>query len=191
MIPVSPVPFWQYFDLITLSILLSVTAVLVMAQRKSTGKLLGTISQSVAHTKRSSLIFSIFMTICYPLYYAFVWLWVGPLVDAPTIFYYLLAGSALCEMVFVWVPATTGMSHKIHAAMAYVVGVEMFVFPVIILLYGQNVSSFAQASIIFFLVTGCALLSLMIFKKLRTYTFLYETIYSVVFLLTVSIIAHS
>jgi len=187
----SPVPFWQYFDLITLSIFFVVVPLLVLSQRRSTGSIMGTISQSVAHSKRSSLIFSVVMTLFFPIYYIFIWQWVGPLVGVPGYFYYLLAFSALCEMVFVWAPATTGKSRKIHEIAAYTVGFLMYVLLATILFSSYNLSFASRVCTIIFLVTPFVLIPLMAVKKLRAYTFLYETIYSIAWLLSISLIAHS
>src|SRR5258706_7871387 len=98
MFPTHPIAFWHYFDFITIGVLIIVITALMAAHHKNTGSLLGSISETVAYSKTSSIIFSITMTILFPLYYAFVWFWVLPLISAPRGFYYLLVFSALCEM---------------------------------------------------------------------------------------------
>ncbi len=191
MIPLSPVPFWQNFDIITLRVLFVVITILVLSQRKRTGTIMGTISQSVAHSKRSSLAFSVIMTLCFPLYYMFIWQWVGPLVGAPAYFYYVLGFAALAEMIFVWVPATTGKSRKIHEAAAYTVGIAMYVLSMTIYAYDHVLGVAAKLSLMITLLVPFIFLALMTFKKMRTYTFLYETIYVIAWLFSISLIAHS
>jgi hypothetical protein len=191
MIPAVPVEFWRFFDFYTIGILFVVIGLLVRTHHNKNGAALRTISQTVAYSKPSSLIFSIVMTIFFPLYYAFIWLWVGPKVYMPVVFYYLLTISAICEMIFVWVPATIGKSRKVHEAMATIVGLAMFVLPIIILVYGKYLNITDKVSILSFIILAIILGCLLVIRRLLAYTFLFETIYCLVFLITISIIAHS
>lgn len=191
MIPAEPINFWEFFDFYTLGILFVVVGWLIAIHYRKNSSLLGTISQTVADSKYTSLIFSVVMTICFPLYFAFIWFWVGPYVGMPTGFYFLLAVSAICEVIFVWVPATVGRSRKVHQIMSGVVGVAMLAAPIAILAYGKNLDIRSKASIFTFMILTTILGVLLLIKKTRKYTFLYETIYCVTFLVTMSIIAHS
>ena len=191
MFPVSPVSFWRYFDFITIGALTIVITALMMMHHKKTGGLLGSISETVAFSKTSSIIFSITMTILFPLYYAFVWFWVMPLIHAPRGFYYLLVFSALCEMVFVWVPATVGRSKRVHGAMTSIVVTAMYLLALLILLHGVNIHIAARISLSLFLACPFLIGIVMIAKKFRTYTFLYEVIWSAAFLTSVSLVAHT
>lgn len=189
--PAEPIKFWEFFDLYTLAILFIVVGTLVAIYHRKNGSLLGTISETVASSRRSSFVFSVVMTICFPLYYAFMWFWVAPMAHMPIGFYYLLAISALFEIIFVWVPATIGKSRQIHHVMAGLVGVAMLAAPLVILLYGTGLSVASKVSSLAFMIITGILISLMIIKATRKHTFLYETIYCAAFLATISVIAHS
>jgi len=161
------------------------------AHHKRTGSLLSSISETVAYSKTSSVIFSLTMTILFPLYYAFVWFWVLPLIQAPEWIYYLLLFSALCEMVFVWAPATVGRSKRIHGAMVSIVVVAMYALTLLILLHGVNVGIAARISLSLSLACPFLIGMLMIIKKFRKYTFLYEVTCSVAFLVSISLVGHT
>jgi hypothetical protein len=191
MFPPHPVAFWQYFDFITISVLTIVLTALMKTHHRKTGSLLGSISQTVAYSKTSSTIFSVTMTVCFPLYYAFVWFWVLPLIEAPHWIYYLLLFSALSEMVFVWVPATVGKSRRIHEATTSVVVVAMFVLGLLMLVTGVNLSIAARTSLIIFLASPFFIGILMTIKKFRRHTFVYEVICCVLFLASLSLIGHT
>ena len=163
---------------------------LVRAHHKKTGGLLGSISQTLAYSKTSSTIFSIVMTIFFPLYYAFMWFWVLPLIRAPRGFYYLLILPALCEMVFIWVPATRGRSKRIHEIMVSMVFTVMYILCLLILTHGVHVDMAARIGICAFLVSPLFLGVVLATKKLRKYTFLYEIIYCVTFLAAISLVGH-
>jgi hypothetical protein len=191
MIPSKPLHFWEFFDLYTLGILFVVVGLLIVVHYRKTGGLLGTISQTVAHSRQSSLVFSIVMTICFPLYYAFIWFWVSPLLQMPTWFYYLLVLSALCEIIFVWVPATTGKIRVVHEVMASIVGILMFVTAILILLYATDLSTIDITAALSFIVLTIALGVLLLIRRTRKSVFAYETIYCLGFLIFISVIAHT
>lgn len=191
MFPSHPVAFWQYFDFITISVLAIVLILLMKAHRQKTGSLLGSISETVAYSKASSTIFSVTMTVCFPLYYAFVWFWVLPLIHTPRWIYYLLLFSALCEMVFVWVPATVGKSRRIHEAATSGVVVAMFLLALLVLIIGINLSIASRTSLIIFLASPFFIGILMTVKKYRRYTFIYEVICCILFLASISLVGHT
>ncbi len=190
MLPGHPIAFWHYIDFITIGILTVVLTLLVKAHHKKTGSLLGSISETVAYSKTSSTIFSITMTILFPLYYAFIWFWVLPLIHAPSWIYYLLIVSAICEMVFVWAPATSGISKQVHGIMASIVAVFMFVLALFILIHGVHLDVLARIALIVFLLSPIAILAAMTVKRFRKYTFIYEVIISVTFLAAISLVGH-
>ena len=191
MFPIHPVEFWHNFDFITISVLTVVLTALIKAHHQKTGSLLGSISETVAYSKSASTIFSITMTVCFPLYYAFVWFWVLPLIQAPHWIYYLLLFSALCEMVFVWVPATVGKNKRIHEAATSVVVVAMFLLALVVLLKGVSLGMPARISLIIFLVSPFFIGILMTIKKFRRHTFIYEVICCVLFLASLSLVGHT
>jgi hypothetical protein len=191
MIPSTPITFWQYFDLFTLSTLTVVIGLLLASHHKARGSLLKTISETVAHTRKSSLIFSITMSICFPLYYAFMWFWVAPLTKMPTGFYFLLATSAFFELVFVWVPSKAGKKKIVHEIAAGFVGIAMLIMPILILLYGDGLTDFMKGILILFFAMTTTLAVSLSQIKLRRHLFLFETVYLVTFLTTISVIAHS
>ena len=106
----------------------------------------------------------------------------------PAIFYYLLAIGAICELIFVWVPAK-GAKTTVHSIAAGVVGIFMFVTAVMIVIAGKNVGSLAHAGLIAFLVASVTMLVSII--KTPKWTFTFEIIYLVGFLLAISLVAHT
>jgi hypothetical protein len=190
MFPTSPVAFWHYFDFITVGAITIVIMGLVRAHHKKTGGLLGSISETLAYSKTSSTIFSIVMTIFFPLYYAFIWFWILPLIHAPRVFYYLLIVPTLCEIVFIWVPATVGRSKRIHKVMVGIVFIIMYVFALLILIHGIHINMAARIGLSIYLASPFILFAAMTVKSLRKYTFLYEIIYCAAFLAAISLIGH-
>lgn len=131
------------------------------------------------------------MTILFPLYYAFIWFWVLPLIHAQRGVYYLLIFSALCEMVFVWVPATVGKSKRVHDTMASTVAVVMFLLALLILIAGVHISAAARTGLCVFLLSPFVILAAMTVKRFRKYTFFYEVVISIAFLAAMSLVGHS
>lgn len=190
MIPDVPVAFWQFFDVISLTFIFLVLGFLLVSHKKRSGNLLRSISQTVAATKKSSLAFSVVMTIFFPLYYAFLWFWVWPHASVPLYLYFLLLLSAVFEMIFVWVPATEGISRRIHELSAGAVGAFMLFVPLVILTSGLT-SIAGTDSIWLFFVISLALFALATTTKYSKYTFLYECIYCLAFLISMSVVAHT
>lgn len=191
IVPTTPLSFLEYADLVSTSILLVVVTGLVWSYYRKHGNLRGSISETIAQDKNSRLVFSIVLTILIPLYYSFVWFWVGPLVGMPAGFYVLLAISAVCEMTFAWIPATTGFSRKIHMATANFVGIVMFLSALLFLISSSNLSKIGAVAAIVFLLVSFLLLALLIFRKMRKHTITFEIIYCLVFLAFMSIVAHA
>lgn len=189
MIPPEPVAVWQYVDALVILFVSAVVVTLIASHKRSANRLLPSISQTIAANPRSSLVFSLTMTVAAPLYYGFIWLWVGPLVAAPWYFYALIAVSFLAEMVFVWVPATSGKSKRVHEITAGFVGLTMFVAP-LILLFAANLSQSATVAVIVFIALSLIILALLAIPKTRKHTLAYEVIYCVLFWALMLFIAH-
>ena len=130
------------------------------------------------------------MTIFFPLYYAYVWIWVLLTVAAPHWSYITLAISTLNKMAFVWVPATVARSKRIHQFTAGIVEIFMWLLALLILLEGNNLNITSRISLIITLITPIVLLLCMLNTKLRKYTFIYEVVYCSVFLATLSVLGH-
>ena len=189
MIPDPPLAFWQYFDYISLAALLVVVGTLVTFQARQAKALPSTISKSVATSPRSSLVFSIVMTIFFPLYYAFLWFWVGPYILAPGIFYVLLILAFICELIFVWAPANE-KTKVLHMLSASAVGLSMVILSVVVFAFGHSLSEASIGAIIVFWVVVLVTPALFM-KRFRTYTFIVEVGFCAVFLAMISIIAHT
>lgn len=191
MIPNAPLPVFEYVDCITIVILTLVLGALLLVHRKQHGNLQASISQTVAATKRSSMLFTLTMLVVYPLYYAWLWLWVGPALGMPTAYYLLLGLSAIAEFVFVLVPASIGWRLRAHQIAAGIVGVAMAMFPAIMLVAGEGVSAAGRLALVIFYVVTVCMLGLLFTPKYRRHTFLYEVMYCALFLGSVSIAAHT
>ena len=189
MIPMEPISFWQYFDIIVIALVSTTTLYLMAGHKRKTGMLLSSVSQTIAADKRSSLIFSVMMTIVAPLYYAFIWFWVGPHTNAPWYFYVLLVLSLASQMIFVWVPAISGLSGRIHAVAAGFVGIAMLVVPLLLLAVG-DLGGVAKAGVVLFLLTAFCIIACLLHPKLRAQSLTLEAVYCVMFWAIISIIAH-
>ena len=183
----TPIPFWQHFDLVSLSVLTVFVSILIVLQVCKKRVTPVTISQSVASSPKSSLAFSIIMTIFFPLYYCFLWFWVGPYISAPVIFYVLLTLSFVAELIFVWAPAN-GKTKLVHSISAGTVGVLMLLSSIIIFVAAINVSDIARISITVFWVTS-VIAALSLLKRYRKYTFVAELLFCAGFLIMMSIVA--
>lgn len=191
MTPSEPIEFWKYFDVIVISIVSIVVLWLILAHKRGKGELLPSISQTIAADKQSSLIFSLMMTACVPLYYAFIWFWVAPLASAPWYFYGLLVVSVIAEMIFVWVPATVGRSKLIHEYTAGFVGFVMLAAP-LILLFAGKLSGRASIAVVAFMILSLLIGVLLCIPKFRyKYTLVSEAIFCITFWMLISLIAHS
>ena len=190
MTPDSPVVFWQYFDIYVLSVLTIVIYALLAAHKRKNGELLTTISQTVAYSKSSAIVFAVAMIICYPLYYAFLWFWVGPRTHMPAAFYYLIIPAAVAEAVFVLIPATMGKRKYIHIFGAAVVGLAMFLLALLILIYGAPLHILSRILLTVFILIAISSVWLLRQHKYRKHTFTIETTYVLTFLIAVSFVAH-
>jgi len=190
MIPAHTVQFWQYFDLVVIVTVSLVVAWLMATHRKKKGELLPSISQTIAADKHASLLFAVMMTVCVPLYYSFLWFWVGPLVVAPWYFYLLLAVSFVSEMIFVWVPASSGRSKRVHELTAGFVGVVMLAAP-LTLLFASQLSDSARLAILAFAGVSLAGGLLLLVPKYRKHTLELEIAYCIVFWAVMSYTAHN
>lgn len=188
MLPNAPIVFWQYFDFFSLSVLSAIIGSLLFLQIRRTRVLPSTISESIAASPKSRLIFGIVMTIFFPLYYAFLWFWVGPKISAPLTYYFLIVLAFFSEIVFVWMPAI-GKTKKLHTYTALLVGSTMLLLSVIVFLFGDNLSVISKWSILLFWLTSFSLIYIVGFH--RKHTFVAEVVYCIGFLVMISIIAHS
>lgn len=93
-------------------------------------------------------------------------------------------------MVFVWVPATDGISKRIHDFMASVVFFVMLILALLILVYGTNIDIAGRISLYVYLLISFTLLAIMLTKRFQRYTFLYEVIYCSAFLMALSVVGH-
>lgn len=191
MIPTEPLVVAKYFDFISLGVLIVVITLLLLSHRKQHGSVLGTISETVGATKKAHLIFAVSMSIFAPMYYAFVWFWVGPVTDMPRYFYYILGTAFICELLFIWFPARDNRGGKIHKWTASFVGLVMFIIPLILAIETAVLSPLAKYSLVVFFATSLTLLGLMFTKTFRKNTFLFECIYCLASVGTISIIAHT
>lgn len=185
MVPAEPVVFWQYFDILSVGILTILVGLFVLHETRRTKKLPQTISSAVAEHPSTSISFAIVMTIFFPLYYAFLWFWVGPYVTAPYLFYVLAIVSFICELIFVWLPAR-GKYHVIHTSTATLVGVCMFAVSVLLLSTSVDLGPIGVWSIIGFWVT--TIVAFLLARNGRT--LIAEITYCAGFLAMVSVIAH-
>lgn len=75
--------------------------------------------------------------------------------------------------------------------MATAVAVAMFLLALFILVQGVDISAIACVALVIFLASPIAIFALMTMKKFRKYTFLYETIVSVLFLVAIALVGHT
>lgn len=184
----------QTFEFVDVFVVVGLSLVLgslLWWQYKKTGRVLGSISQTVAANRRTSFIFSVVMSVAYPLYYTWLWLWTGPSLVMPGVYYAVLAFSAVSELIFVWVLATDRVKRKIHEAAAAFVGFAMLILPALILLSGRNVSELSRVAIFVYFGVCTVLLALIARAKYRKYTFAYEVAYCLTFLLAMSVAGHA
>lgn len=190
LIPDTPLVAVQYFDLAVILIVSIVSGGLMVMHRTREGALLPSISQTIAADEQASRMFSLMMSICVPLYYVWIWFWLGPLTIAPWYFYVLVAMSFIAEMIFVWMPATNGRSKQIHQYAAGFVGAVMIAAP-FMLLFSSQLGQAAELAIEAYLLVTVIFASLLLVPKLRKYTLQFEIAYCVIFWTLMSFIGHS
>jgi hypothetical protein len=106
-------------------------------------------------------------------------------------FHYLLLLTAICELILIWAPSTKGNSKKVHGITASLVAIAMPFAVLLLLSQGSKLNSAAKVSIYVFLTLVIALTILLVSKKFRKYTFLYESLYCISFVIVMSVIAHT
>lgn len=130
------------------------------------------------------------MTVFFPLYYAFLWFWVGPYVGVLDLFYVILILSGVAEMVFIWLPATgKGLKSRVHTVMAVFVFFAMLAAAALILA-GSPSEMGRFATMCFF---GVSLLTGLVyyFSKTRKHTLLLESVFCASFWVVISVVAHT
>lgn len=189
--PAIPIKEFDFVDFIVLGVLTLVLSGMMLWHHRRNGAVLRSISATVAVEKGTSLIFSVVMSICYPLYYAWLWLWVGPKLEMPSLYYIVLAVAAFFELVFVWVPSTTGWKRQTHEFATTLVGLAMLVIPGMFLLGHKAGSTVGVVSIAVFYAVSLVLSVLLLIPRYRKHTFTYEVIFCVAFLAAASIVGHT
>lgn len=188
---VAVIKGFEFVDLVVFAALTAVLGIMIWLHYRKNGAVLRSISATVAAEKRTSLVFSVVMSVLYPLYYAWLWLWVGPKVGAPPAYYVILAVAAVFELVFVWVPSTTGWRHETHKFAATMVGFGMLILPGMFLMTAQAMSVAAMISIAVFYAVALSVSTLLVLPRYRGHTFIYEVLYCAAFLVAASIVGHS
>ncbi|MCW1908261.1 MAG: hypothetical protein KIH63_002870 [Candidatus Saccharibacteria bacterium] len=191
LIPSQPVNGVQYIDLLVLPLLAAIIFRLLHKARGLNGSLGKTISETLALDKQLYISFSIVMSILYPLYYAFLWLWLGPQTQMPQMFYAVLAVAVVFEMIFVWVPARGQKQLITHIISAGMVGVCMLASSIILLLTGLGLGAIAIAMLWVFILSSLVMAGLLLIPRFRKYMFVYEITYITLFLISFSFAAHS
>lgn len=97
----------------------------------------------------------------------------------------------ISELVFVWVPATTGKSKVIHEYAAGFVGLVMLAAPLILLFDGNLASIAALGVIIYVIISLLICLLLLIPRFRRKYVLACEVVFCIAFWALISLIAHS
>lgn len=179
---------FEFVDIFVAAGLSLALASMLWWHHKKTSRVLGSISQTVAASRRKSLMFSLTMSVAYPLYYLWLWLWVGPSLMMPSAYYIVLVFSAVAELIFVWVPATDGVKRRVHETAAAFVGLAMLILPALILLNVRNPSELSKAVIFVYFGVCAVLLVLLASTKYRRHTFTYEVIYCLAFLVAMSVV---
>ena len=188
--PNAPLQAFQYLDAFVIVGLSLIIGKLLIDYRRKNGNMLSTISKTVVATKQSSLVFTLSMLVAFPLYYAWVWLWVGPVLAMPKWFYAVVAVSAVAEMMFVLVPASSGWKQKVHEVAASFVGLVMVAIPLMFLIWSPQISPIVQQAIYAYIVACFVLVVLLVVPKYRKHTLVYEIIFCIAFWSVMSVAGH-
>ncbi|MDR0956234.1 MAG: hypothetical protein LBM73_03870 [Candidatus Nomurabacteria bacterium] len=129
----APLQFAQNFDLISLAFLIVGVVILCAIYHHKTGRMLPTISQTVAADRRISRIFQIIMTIGVPVFYFGLLGWLAPKCHLPIIFDILLIVALIFEIGFIWLPAA-GLTRRLHTILSLTVCVLMWLGVLILFL---------------------------------------------------------
>lgn len=192
MYPDQPIAYFKYMDAVVVGLLIVVISFILVRHARRHGTLLPSISETIAYDKRSSLLFSVVMTVCVPLYYAYVGLWIGPRYAMPPAFYWLLVVSIVAEFIFVWVPARGGRAGLVHTINACFVGAVMLLAPLLILLAGTGLSGAAHAALFgYVLLAAIGFPLFTVVRPLHRYSWQFEAAYIVAFWAVLAIAAHA
>ena len=181
----------KHFGIISLGLILTSILILCIVYYKKEGKILSSISETVADNKKISLFFSIIMTISIPLYYLGALLYLFPRYNLPFICSLLLILAFCFEMLFIWIPSKDKKA-KYHSILAFITAMIMALEMILILTLGQNIEFFTLIfSIILFLL---AIVNFGIYKvrkkRKQKHTFLFEAIFIGAYILIVLILTY-
>ena len=190
LVPGSPVAAWQWVDVALLAVLIPTTTYLLYRHWRLHGSFGRTISHTVAHDVFSRRVFTAVMLVCFPLYYAAIWLWLAPRQGMPPVFYYLMLVCAASELLFVLFP-TTDEHEKKHTVFAGFVMLSLPVFAAPILGYGITVSAATAWSCWAFIIASAGIALLWVLGRLkRGGLFAAECVYCVLFWLMIFCAGH-
>ncbi len=192
MYPDQPIAYFKYMDAVVVGLLMVVISFILVRHARRHGTLLPSISETIAYDKRSSLLFSVVMTVCVPLYYAYVGLWIGPRYAMPPAFYWLLVVSIVAEFIFVWVPARGGRAGLVHTINACFVGGVMLLAPLLILLAGTGLSGAAHAALLgYVLLISIGFSLFVLLRPLHRFSWQFEAVFIVLFWGVLAVAAHA
>lgn len=188
----EPVVFWKFFDVISLTFIFVMILVLMSLHYKKNKSLQKTISETLALDRASSTTFSIVMTLFFPLYYAFLWFWVGYLIKAPLVYFVILIFSVICEVVFVWVPARgKGLSRRVHQLTTTLVALAMIALPITLLITVPTLNNMNHITMYGFLAFTILLILMSPTQFFKKHMIYFEITFCLLFLIMMSVIGHS
>ncbi len=189
MTPEAPVEFWKNADLVSLAAILFVVGGSLLLFRLRGGTFGVTISDTVARHRWLLICFVTVMCVFFPIYYAYLWLWLLPLTGTPVWMYGILLLAGIAELGFVLVPSRHGWRRRFHQVCASITAGAMLLLPAVVVSYGSDTPGwFAIFTVGFYVIASWMLLRL---RSQRERLFTYETAYIVYFLMLVSLAGHA
>lgn len=183
--------FAKHFGIISLIFMIIFIAILCYIYYKKEGKVLSSISATVADKKHISLMFSLVMTLGIPMYYLGILLFIIPKYNLPFICSLLLVLAFCFEMMFIWIPSKDKKT-KYHSILTTLTSLLMVIEMVLILILVRNINLIIYITIIVLFILS--IINFLIYKtrkkKNLKYTFLFEIAFISFFVLIFLILTY-
>lgn len=129
-------------------------------------------SQHVAKHPQLLLAFGVVFSLVTILYYTFLIGWLGPTLNLPGVYYWILSLAFLCQFVIAWLPADAGRTLFWHNIAAYLLALLMPVVAGLLYFAAINPSWLLSILVYVYFLTPLMLLFLYLFTNAKQ-NFLY------------------
>jgi len=183
------IEIYKYFGLLA-PLFVAVAALYILWRWPAEKKM--TFSEHIAKDKRSFLLFGMTLFPATVMYYFFLYLYIGPRYNLPFFYFAILAVAFICQIIFTFVPSSSGRARTVHLFSASFVGFSMFVLSVVVVVYGLGLSVLSLTVLWSFIILSILMAARLIIARIKSDRLLiYEVFYILMFWLITTVLAYS